>query len=97
MLSSETTRPITIVSACMTPDGLPHFALNEVEVTQEQIDNGIHYYLAEAMLIGSGYEEPYVHFDENESPPFLHPAVRRYLASSPVSTDAPVLVSAEGR
>jgi hypothetical protein len=79
----------------MTHDGLPCFALNEVEVTQEQIDNGIHYYLVEAELLQNGYEEPFVHFDENESPPFLHPAVRRYLASESALADSPVLC-AEG-
>jgi len=68
------------VTACMTRDGLPAFAINEVEVTQDQIDNGIHYYLAEADLLQAGYEEPFVHFSQDEAPSFLHPAVRQYLA-----------------
>lgn len=73
-------RTIAIVTACMTKDGLPAFAINEVEVAQDQIDNGIHYYLAEADLLQAGYEEPFVHFGEDESPSFLHPAVRQHLA-----------------
>lgn len=97
MVPSETTRPITIVSACMRRDGLPAFALNEVEVTQEQIDNGIHFYLVEAELLQQGYEEPFVHFDENEAPSFLHPAVRSHLASQPAPAVSPVLACAEGR
>jgi hypothetical protein len=97
MVPSATTRPITIVSACMKPDGLPSFALNEVEVTQEQIDDGIHLYLVEAELLQNGYEEPFVHFDENEAPPFLHPAVRDYLVSSPAAANSPALTCVEGR
>ena len=92
MLDCEITRPITIVSACMNANGCPDFALNVVEVTQEQIDNGIHYYLAEAELLQSGYEEPFVHFDEGEAPRFLHPAVRQYLGLEPIA-DAPITVA----
>jgi hypothetical protein len=88
---------MTIVSACMKRDGLPCFALNEVEVTQEQIDNGIHFYLVEAELLQQGYEEPFVHFDEIEAPSFLHPAVRDYLASAPAAADSPALACVEGR
>ena len=75
-------RPLAIVSACMTAQGLPEFVLTTVEVTQAQIENGVHYYLAEGELLERGYEEPFVHFDESESPPFLHAAVRDYLCSS---------------
>jgi hypothetical protein len=75
-------RAIVIVTACMNRDGTPTFALNEVEATQAEIDNGIHYYLAEADLLQAGYEEPFVHFDETEGPAFLHPAVRRHLRLS---------------
>jgi hypothetical protein len=55
-------RPVAVVSACMTCDGAPHFALNVVEVTEEESQNGIHYYLVEADLLQAGYDEPYVHF-----------------------------------
>ena len=71
--------PITLVTACMRADGLPAFALTQVEVSPEEYDNGIHYYLAEADLLEQGYEEPFVHFDENEAPPFLHGAVKEQL------------------
>jgi hypothetical protein len=39
----------------------------------------------------AGYEEPFVHFPVNESPPFLHPVVREYLglAPTPLNTDNP--------
>jgi hypothetical protein len=63
----------------MKQDGTPAFALNEVSVTKEQAENGIHYYLAEAQLLLDGLQEPFVHFDENEAPAFLHPAVRQLL------------------
>ena len=74
-------RPITVVTACMRADGTPDFALTEVEVTTEEAENGIHYYLVEADLLEAGYEEPFVHYDEDESPAFLFPAVKQYLAS----------------
>jgi len=86
---------IAIVTACMTGDGLPTFALTEVEATAEEIANGVHYYLAEADLLNSGYEEPFVHFDDRESPAFLHPAVRQFLQQSPAA-DQPILYSSGG-
>jgi hypothetical protein len=76
-------RPLAIVSACMNADGTPALALNQVEVTQEEAENGIHYYLVEADLLQAGYEEPFVHFGELEGPPFLHAAVRAYLGLPP--------------
>jgi hypothetical protein len=71
--------PITLVTACMRADGLPTFAVTQVEVTPDEYDNGIHYYLAEADLLLQGYEEPFVHFDEREAPSFLHTAVKEQL------------------
>lgn len=78
-------RTIPIVSACMKRDGKPDLALNEVTVTQEEAENGIQYYLAEACLLEAGFEEPFVHFQLEESPAFLHPAVRLYLGLLPVN------------
>jgi hypothetical protein len=52
----------TIVTACMRADGTPTFAYQIVEVTAEEADNGVQYYLAEAQLLEEGYEEPFVHF-----------------------------------
>ncbi len=80
MPQSENKRPITVVSACMTAAGTPEFVLNQVEVTDEEIENGIHYYLVESLLLQASYEEPFVHFDENEAPAFLIPAVQGQLA-----------------
>ena len=54
-------RTIAIVTACMRQDGLPTFTLNQIEASQEEIENGIHYYLAEAQLLEDGLEEPFVH------------------------------------
>lgn len=86
MVREETTRTITIVTACMKRDGTPTFALTTVEATAEQIEEGIHYYMAEGDLIQQGYEEPFCHFDENEAPAFLHPAVQKHLACSPATS-----------
>jgi hypothetical protein len=76
-------RSVSIVTACMNSNGSPGFAITEVEVTQEEADNGVHYSLAEAQLLERGYEEPFVHFAQGESPDFLHPAVREHLDLMP--------------
>jgi hypothetical protein len=70
----------------MRSDGLPDFALTQVEATQEQIENGLHYYLVEADLLEAGFEEPFVHYPEDEAPAFLFPAVKHYLSSRPQAT-----------
>lgn len=72
-------RTIIVVSACMAADGTPDFALNEVEVTYEEYENGVHYDLVEDRLKDARYEEPWVHYDEIEAPRFLHVAVKLYL------------------
>jgi hypothetical protein len=80
---------VAIVTACMTANGTPALALNTVAVTQEEEENGVHYCLAEANLTEAGYEEPFVHFDQQEAPAFLHPAVRRHLGLAD-DTDEPI-------
>lgn len=97
MPSWEGKRNVAVVSACMTADGCPTFALNEVEVTQDELENGLHYYLAEADLLLAGYEEPFVHYGEGEGPAFLHPAVREFLSLSPVVSDPCFLIASEER
>ena len=92
MTAQTEQRPIAIVSACMRADGLPTFALTEVVATPEEIENGAHYYIAEAELLQRGYDEPYVHFDSSESPPFLHDAVRQFLNLTPAA-DEPIFHS----
>jgi len=71
---------IAVVTACLSADGTPDFAFNEVEVTHDEYENGVHYDLVEDHLTDARYEEPFTHFDEFEAPAFLHPAVRAYLA-----------------
>ena len=82
MTDQQSKRPITIVSACMTVSGLPAFAVTEVEVTPEEAENGVQYYLAEAQLLDQGYEEPMVHFGDGEAPDFLLPAVKQHLGAA---------------
>ena len=57
MASWEGKRSMQVVTACMRRDGTPTFVVNTVEVTHEEYDNGIHYYLAEGQLLEKGYEE----------------------------------------
>jgi hypothetical protein len=78
-------QPTTVVSACMQRNGRPTFALNVVEVTREEAENGIQYYLVEADLLQAGYEEPFVHFPEEDAAAFLHPAVRQFLGLPPAA------------
>ena len=66
MPSREGKRRVAVVTACMRADGLPDFALTEVEVSREEYDNGVHYDLADTSLNGRGYEEPFVHFAERK-------------------------------
>jgi hypothetical protein len=81
-MSAETdTRVIRIITACMRSDGTSAFARSEVEVTEDQAENGIQYYLAEAELLQQGFEEPMVHFPEGDAPAFLFPAAEEYLAA----------------
>jgi hypothetical protein len=84
----EGKRPVVIVSACMSKNGTPDFAVNEVEVTHDEYQNGVHYDLVEDRLADAGYEEPIVHFDEFEGPAFLIPAVEQYLAVKKSATCA---------
>ena len=72
----------SVVTACMTRQGTPTFVLTPVAVTEEELGNGIQYDLVDSQLLIDGYEEPFVHFDEDEAPPFLLPGVRQYLASA---------------
>lgn len=88
-------RRITIVSTCLNASGCPDFALNQVEVTYEEAENGLHYYLVEADLLLAGFEEPFLHFDEWAAPSFLHPAVRQYLGLKAESFDPSILIAPE--
>ncbi len=82
MSSNKEKRRVGIVTACMQADGTPTFVRTKTQVTPDEFANGIHYYLAEADLLLVGYEEPFGHFDQDEAPPFLHPAVQEFLANS---------------
>ncbi len=70
---------LTVVTACTRSDGLPDFALTQVQVTEAEQANGVHYDLTAASLTKRGYEAPFVHFEEGDAPLFLFPAVKEYL------------------
>jgi hypothetical protein len=84
-------RMIAVVTACMCADGTPDFALNVVEVSHEEYENGVHYDFVEDQLADAGYEEPFVHFDNLEAPAFLHPAVEKYLRIAKEADEAHVV------
>jgi hypothetical protein len=88
-------RPITIVSAYMNANGCPDLTLNQIEVTHDEAENGIHFYLVEADLLEAGFEEPFVHFDEFDGPAFLHSSVRQYLGLATESPYSCILVAPE--
>ena len=85
----EGPRRRAVVTACMTAGGLPTFALTEVTVTPEEAAEGLQYDLAAGRLLAAGYEEPFVHFDEADAPPFLLPAVRTLLRAPAPATTRP--------
>ena len=87
MPSSSAKRSIEIVSACTNANGCPDFALTVVQATCEENANGSHYDLAAAELMKSAFEPPFIHFDVDEAPAFLHPAVRHYLGLPPVKSE----------
>jgi hypothetical protein len=72
-------RPLTVVTACLNAAGVPDFTLTEVMVTPQEYADGVHCDRVEGRLLAAGYEEPFLHFDELDAPPFLLPAVRDYL------------------
>ncbi len=90
MTDSPRKRPVTVVSAGMRRDGYPAFALNQVEVDDDEYANGVHLLLAENLLAAAGFEEPYVHFPGPEAPAFLIPAVRQYLGLDKAEAVLPV-------
>jgi hypothetical protein len=79
MPDNQSKFPIAVVSACMSSDSTPTFTLYEVQVSHDDYANGVHYSRVETYLAADGFDEPYVHFDEREAPPFLLSAVREYL------------------
>ena len=86
-------RKLTVVTACLNASGTPDFALTEVEVTHTEYANGVHCDLAEERLAAAGYEEPYLHFVEEDAPEFLVPAVRQYLgATDTLQPDHPIIL-----
>jgi hypothetical protein len=93
-MSASDKRPIAVVTACMRSDGKPTFARTEVAVTEEEAENGVHYYLVEAELLEAGYEEPMVHFAADEAPDFLFGAVQQFLTVESTMLE-PTLVLAE--
>ena len=71
-----------VITACMTRQGTPTFVLTKVAVSEQELQNGIQYDLVESQLFIDRYEEPFVHFDQDEAPPFLLPAVRQLRAQT---------------
>jgi hypothetical protein len=86
-------RTVTVVTACKACDGSPTFALNEVEVKQQEYENGVHYDLVEERLKDARYERPWLHSDEFESPRFFHVAVKLFLGipvvGQPIASSGP--------
>jgi len=79
MQSWKGKRLLAVATACIGSDGVPTFAYTEVAVTLEEYRNGIHVDLVEERLVAGHCDEPYVHFDDIDAPPFLISAVREHL------------------
>ena len=63
MPQSTNTGPVAIVTACMSADGFPHFALTRVWVSPEEFENGVHYDRAEVRLPVLGQRRRYANHD----------------------------------
>lgn len=75
----EGKREMVVVTACADASGRPTFAITKLAVTIEEYEDGGHYTMAEDDLFDRDYESPFVHFDEDEAPAFLLPAVEKWL------------------
>ena len=75
-------KKLRIVTACLNASGTPDLTLNEVEVRYDEYIEGVSCDLVEERLREQGFEEPFLHFDDHNAPPFLLPAVERYLSKS---------------
>ena len=73
-------KKLRIVTACLNASGTPDLTLNEVEVRYDEYIEGVSCDLVEERLREQGFEEPFLHFDDHNAPPFLLPAVERYLS-----------------
>ncbi|MBL8792795.1 MAG: hypothetical protein JNM56_02715 [Planctomycetia bacterium] len=90
-----TKRTVTIASACMPRQGTPTFVLQDLQVTTEEYENGLHYALAEDWLTDAGYDEPFVHFADEEMPAFLLDALKQQVAQA-LSLPDPITEPPEG-
>ena len=95
MSAANDKRVVALVTACMRSDGRPAFAHTEVAVTPEEAENGVQYYLVEGKLLQQGFEEPMVHFGEEEIPAFLFSAVKDLLGSDSTMPEPTYLSLAE--
>lgn len=64
----QTSSTIKVVVACRNASGSSDMPVFDVAATQDQIDLGEHYDLAEKMASEAGYEAPFVCFDPQEVP-----------------------------
>jgi hypothetical protein len=76
---------IVIWSACRNSEGYPDIIQTDVRCTQDEIDDGDHYEMAEEALIEDNYEGPFVHFDHMETGAILEAAkeIKAHAARTP--------------
>jgi hypothetical protein len=67
---------IQCVVACRGADGVPTFFACKVKCSQDAYDNGEHYEAAEGLASEMGYEDPFLVYDENDGPEWLHERFR---------------------
>ena len=75
-------KKLRVVTACLNASGMPDLTLHEVEVSYDEYTDGVSCDLVEERLREQGFDEPFLHFDEHDAPPFLVPAVQHYLSVS---------------
>lgn len=63
------TEPQTVIVVCRNASGMPDVFKAEVTATQDQVDGGVHYDMAEQQATDAGYQGPFICFDRTETAP----------------------------
>lgn len=70
-------KKVDVVTACCDADGEPVLVINTVLADENEIALGDHYDRAARLLRNRGYQQPFVHFDEEDGPTWLLEAMRK--------------------
>lgn len=64
-------KKVAVITACCDANGKPVLVLNEVLADENDLALGCHYDRVAQKLRNRGYNQPFVHFDEQDGPAWL--------------------------